>query len=150
MPHSYVCNRVHCIFSTKERAPVLAQEIQTRLYPFIASIAKDRGYPAMAIGGIENHVHILLALPATTNLAEALQTIKGVSSKWINDEFHLRPRFAWQQGYGAFSVSISQIPATIAYINNQKKHHAKRTFEDEFIAFLKKHSVDYDPRYVFG
>jgi REP element-mobilizing transposase RayT len=130
--------------------PLITQAIQARLYPFIASVAKDRGFPALAIGGIGNHIHILLALPATTNLAEAVQAIKGVSSKWINDEFRLRPRFAWQQGYGAFSVSVSQIAATITYINNQKKHHAKRTFEDEFIAFLKKHNVEYDPRYVFG
>jgi putative transposase len=100
------------------------------------------------VGGTEDHVHILISLPATIPLVKAMQCIKGASSHWMN-EAHAKG-FAWQEGYGAFTVGVSQIPDTIAYIGNQSEHHKKRDFQAEFIAFLKKHDVDYDPRYVRG
>jgi REP element-mobilizing transposase RayT len=104
---------------------------------------------ALAIGGVLDHVHALLSLPSTMSFAKAVQLIKGGSSKWIHDEFrHLR-KFEWQEGYGAFSVSASQVARTIAYIERQKEHHRKRTFKEEFITLLDKHHVVYDPRYVF-
>jgi putative transposase len=95
------------------------------------------------IGGTENHGHVLLSLPADMALAKAMQWIKGASSRWMN-ETHTKD-FAWQEGYGAFTVGISQMAATIAYIQSQAEHHRKRSFEEEFIAFLKKHDVEYDP-----
>lgn len=150
MPHSFACNRLHCVFSTKERRPLIPEALETRLYKFVSVVAEKRGIKVMAVGGTDNHIHMLIGLPATMALADALQTIKGVSSKWLNEQPGGRPRFAWQQGYAAFSVSTSHVEATIAYIRNQKKHHAKRTFEEEFIAFLKKNNADYDPRFVFG
>ena len=104
---------------------------------------------AIAIGGTTDHVHGLLSLPATMSFAKAVQLIKGGSSKWVHDSFRDHRRFAWQEGYGAFSVSSSQVNKTIAYINRQKEHHRRRTFEDEFFDLLDKHGVEYDRRYVF-
>jgi len=113
-------------------------------------VAVERGMRVPAIGGIENHAHILLSVPAVLPLAKALQSIKGVSSKWINEKSPGRGRFAWQEGYGAFSVGPSQIENTIRYIRNQREHHRKQTFEQEYILFLKKNSMEYDERFVFG
>jgi len=100
------------------------------------------------VGGTENHVHILLSLPAIMSVAKAVQLVKGASSRWMNEK-HTRD-FAWQEGYGAFTVGISQKNHTIAYIRSQAEHHRKRSFEEEFLAFLKKHGVEYDPQYVWG
>jgi REP element-mobilizing transposase RayT len=105
---------------------------------------------ALAVGGTDDHLHALLSLPSTMAIAKAVQLIKGGSSKWIHDTFPSLRRFAWQEGYGAFSVSSSQVNKTIAYIDNQKEHHRKRSFQEEFIQLLVKHGIEYDPRYVFG
>ena len=150
MAHSFVNNNLHCVFSTKERQNLIRPEFEQRLWKLIVSVAAERGMRVPAIGGIENHVHILLSVPAVLPLAKAIQSIKGVSSKWINEKFPGRGRFAWQEGYGAFSVSASQIENTIRYIRNQKKHHQKQTFEEEYIGFLKKNGMEYDERFVFG
>ena len=104
---------------------------------------------ALAIGGTADHVHALLSLPGMMSFAKAVQLIKGGSSKWIHDTLPRQSKFEWQEGYGAFSVSASQAPKTIAYINNQKEHHRKKTFEEEFLALLEKHGIEYDSRLVF-
>ena len=104
---------------------------------------------ALAIGGKNDHIHALLSLPATMSFAKAVQLIKGGSSKWMHDTFAKYRRFEWQEGYAAFSVSTSQFARTIAYINNQKEHHRKKTFEEEFIQLLDGHGIAYDKRYVF-
>ena len=149
MPHSYITNLMHCTFSTKERLPLIKPELEARLWPYIGGIARENRMKALAIGGTTDHIHALLSLPATTSFAKAVQLIKGGSSKWIHDTFAKYKKFEWQEGYGAFSVSASQADRTIAYINNQKEHHQKRTFEDEFIELLDKHGIDYDRRYLF-
>jgi len=149
MSHSYVSNLMHCTFSTKERYPWIDADLELRLWPYIGGIARENRMTALAIGGIYDHLHALLSLPSTMSFAKAVQLIKGGSSKWIHDEFrHLR-KFEWQEGYGAFSVSASQVGRTIAYIERQKEHHRKRTFKEEFITLLDRHHVVYDPRYVF-
>lgn len=104
---------------------------------------------ALAIGGTADHVHALLSLPGITSFAKAVQLMKGGSSKWINDAFQRQRKFEWQEGYGAFSVSASQVPKTIAYINNQKEHHRKKSFQEEFLELLERHGIEYDQRYVF-
>ena len=149
MPHSYVSNLMHCVFSTKERFPIIEAELESRLWAYLGGIARENKMRALAIGGTVDHVHTLLSLPATMDVAKAVQLIKGGSSKWVHDNFREHRKFAWQDGYGAFSVSASQLDRTIAYINGQKEHHRKRTFEDEFIELLDKHGVEYDRRYVF-
>jgi len=149
MAHSYVSNLMHCTFSTKERYPWIDVHLENRLWPYIGGIARENRMRALAIGGTFDHLHALLSLPSTMSFAKAVQLIKGGSSKWVHDEFHSLRKFEWQEGYGAFSVSASQVARTVAYIERQKEHHLKRTFEDEFIKLLDKHHVVYDPRYVF-
>ncbi len=148
MSHTYVSQLTHVVFSTKQRRPTIREDMRLRLWSFLGGIARQNGFKTIAIGGTDNHIHILLSLSATMPLAKAVQLLKGGSSKWLNET--IKPRFEWQQGYGAFSVSISQQDQTVAYINSQPEHHRKRNFEDEFIAFLKKHKIDYDARYVLG
>ena len=148
MPHSYVSNLMHCVFSTKERFPLITPELESRLWPYLGGIARENKMKAIAIGGTRDHLHAFLSLPATMSFAKAVQLIKGGSSKWIH-AFHEHRKFAWQEGYGAFSVSSSQADRTIAYIRRQKDHHRKRGFQDEFIDLLEKHGVEYDRRYLF-
>ena len=150
MPHSHVSNFVHYIFSTKQRSPFIVPELETRLWPYMGGIARENGMKAITIGGTSDHVHALISLPATTSVAKAIQLVKGGASKWVHDEFPKYRDFGWQEGYGAFSVSASQVENVVTYIARQKVHHKKRTFEDEFIDFLDKHGVDYDRRYIFG
>ena len=148
MSHTYVSELVHCVFSTKERRNLIAAEVQPMLWAFIGGVARKNGFKALMVGGTENHAHVLLSLPATMTLAKAVQLIKGASSHWMNEK-HAHG-FAWQEGYGAFTVGISQKDDTIAYIRSQEEHHRKRSFEEEFVAFLKKNAIGYDPRFVWG
>jgi REP element-mobilizing transposase RayT len=115
----------------------------------MGGIARENGMKALAIGGTHDHVHTLLSLPATLSVAKAIQLIKGGSSKWIHDRLPKHQKFAWQDGYGAFSVSASQMKSVIRYIDGQKEHHRKKTFEEEFLEFFDKYGVEYDRRYVF-
>ncbi len=105
---------------------------------------------AVAIGGVEDHIHVLLSIPSTVSIAKAMQLLKGASSKWIHDEFPQHNDFAWQEGYGAFSIGKSQVESTKQYITNQAQHHRTRTFQEEFLAFLEKHDMQSDPRFVWG
>jgi REP element-mobilizing transposase RayT len=148
MSHTYSSNRVHVIFSTKERKKALSDEFQPKLWAYMAGIAHNQGFEAIIIGGVRDHVHALLVLPPSIPLAKAVQHLKGSSSKWINET--ATERFSWQEGYGAFSVSASQTEDVAAYIRNQRAHHEKKSFEEEFMEFLKKYGVDYDPAYVLG
>ena len=149
MSHSYVSNLMHCTFSTKDRYPAIDSELESRLWPYLGGIAKENRMKALAIGGTADHVHALLSLPGMMSFAKAVQLVKGGSSKWIHDNFANHKKFAWQEGYGAFSVSVSHLPKTIAYINNQKEHHRKKSFHEEFLELLKKHGIEFDPRLVF-
>ncbi|MFZ0730957.1 MAG: IS200/IS605 family transposase [Candidatus Sulfotelmatobacter sp.] len=148
MSHTYISDLAHCVFSTKNRRNLISPDVQPDLWEFLGGIARKNGFKALIVGGTENHVHILLSLPASMPLAKAMQLLKGASSRWMN-ETHTHD-FAWQEGYGAFTVGISQKADTIAYIRSQPERHRKRSFEKEFIAFLKKHDVEYDPQYVWG
>lgn len=149
MSHSYVSNLMHCTFSTKERYPFIESALESDLWPYIGGIARKNRMKALAIGGTFDHVHALISLPSAMSFAKAVQLIKGGSSKWVHDTFSRYRTFEWQEGYGAFSVSASQVKKTIAYIEAQKEHHRKRSFKEEFLALLKKHRIEYDPRYVF-
>ncbi|HEY0319949.1 MAG TPA: transposase [Pyrinomonadaceae bacterium] len=150
MPHSYVSTLIHCVFSTKERRKIISAELQASLWPSIGGIARQNGMKALAIGGATDHAHILLSLTAVMPASKAVQLIKGGSSKWIHESLLAQRDFAWQEGHGAFSVSISHVKNTIAYIQNQAEHHRKKTFEEEFLSFLKKHNIEYDERHVWG
>ena len=147
MSHSYSSNRIHVVFSTKNRERKISQSIQAKLWPYMAGIARNHNFEAIKVGGVEDHAHALLILPPSMPLSKAIQTLKACSSKWLNETV---ANFAWQEGYGAFSVSASHTPAVIRYIENQATHHAKMNFENEFMRLLKKYGVDYDPAHVLG
>ena len=146
---SYVSSYHHCVFSTKDRRPVITAALQERLWPYLGGIARENKMTAVEIGGVEDHVHILLALPSSMSVAKALQLIKGGSSKWVHDTFPDQRLFGWQSKYGSFSVSVSQLDRIIAYIKGQPEHHRKMTFKEEFVALLNKHRVQYDERYLW-
>ena len=146
---SYISSYFHYVFSTKERRRLIAPELRDRLWPFLGGIARQNKMKAIEIGGVENHVHVLLSLPSTMAISKTLQLIKGGSSKWIHETFPEHRLFAWQEEYGAFSVSVSQLDKTIEYIKGQEAHHRKMTFQEEFLALLKKHRIEYDERYLW-
>ena len=146
---SYVASYFHCVFSTKERRRLITPELRDRLWPFLGGIARQNKMKALEIGGVEDHVHILLSLPPTIPISKAMQLIKGGSSKWIHDTFPEHRTFAWQEKYGAFSVSVSQLENIIRYIQGQEEHHRRTTFQEEFVALLKKHRVEYDEKYLW-
>jgi putative transposase len=150
MAHSYISALYHCVFSTKERCKTITEDLESRLWPYLGGIARENKMRALEIGGIEDHVHLLLSIPSTLSIAKTMQLIKGGSSKWVHDTFPEHNKFEWQEGYGAFSVGISQVEDTRKYISNQREHHRTKTFQDEFVAFLDKHGIEYDPRYVWG
>jgi len=114
---------------------------------YLTGIARGKNIPLVAVGGTRNHLHVLLALPPAMPLAKAIQDLKGNSSRWLNES---SSRFAWQRGYGAFSVSESRRQAVIAYIAGQEEHHRKWTFEQEFLTLLRRSRIEFDPRFVFG
>ena len=145
MPHALTSNLLHCVFSTKDRANSIPNP--QALGPYLGGVAREKNIPLLIAGGTNNHLHLLIALPAAMPLAKAVQELKGNSSRWLNQH---GSRFAWQEGYGAFSVSASNKRAVMAYIAEQPRHHAKRSFEQEFVTMLRKSEMDYDPRFIFG
>ena len=149
MSHSYVNNLMHCTFSTKGRYPFIESNLESNLWPYVGGIARANRMKALAIGGTADHIHALLSLPSMMSFAKAVQLIKGGSSKWIHETFPKYKKFEWQEGYGAFSVSASQARKTVAYIQNQKGHHRRKTFQEEFWALLDKHGITYDARYLY-
>ena len=142
--HSFVSCLMHCVFSTKERRRLISPEIKSRLYPYLGGFARENKMKALSIGGVEDHVHMLLSIPSTLSIAKSLQLLKGNSSKWIHETFPNQRLFEWQEGYGAFSVAISGVNDTIRYIQSQKEHHAVHSFTDELIAFLDRHGITYE------
>jgi len=142
--HAFSSSLYHCVWSTKGRRPVLTAEIQNRLWPYLGGIARANKTPALAIGGMADHVHILLSLPTTLTISKAIQLLKGNSSKWLHEEFKELRLFNWQEGYGAFTIGMSGVGETKNYIATQAEHHQKKTFQDEFRSFLEKHGLPYD------
>jgi len=147
MAHKFSRNYVHVIFSTKDRRKSIAKEWQPRLWAYLGGICKHHDMVPLAAGETENHVHLLLCLPPTLALAKAVLLLKANSSKWMNEQ---GKGFAWQIGYGAFSVSSSNLDQVTRYIQNQEAHHRKTSFEEEFRALLRKHGVECDPKYLLG
>jgi putative transposase len=146
---SYISSYFHFVFSTKDRRPLITPALRERLWPYLGGIAREHKMKAIEIGGVADHVHMLLSLPATLTPAKAMQLIKGGSSKCVHDTFPEQHLFAWQEKYGAFSVSVSQLDQIVHYIQGQPAHHRKQPFQEEFLALLKKHHVEYDERYLW-
>src|SRR5690348_18208871 len=142
--HAFTNSLYHCVWSTKGRQQVLTPEIQARLWPYLGGIARANKTPALAVGGVADHVHILLSLPATLTISKTIQLLKGNSSKWLHEEFQDLRSFNWQEGYGAFTIGMSGVPETKSYITTQAEPHQKKSFQDEFRYFLDKHGLPYD------
>ena len=142
--HSFNSSLHHCVFATKGREPVLAPGIRERLWPYLGGVARENGMKALAVGGVADHAHLLLSLPATVSVAKAMQLVKGNSSKWIHETVPELRSFGWQEGYAAFSIGVSGIEETRAYIRNPEEHHRTRTYREEVIMFLQRHGLPFD------
>ncbi len=149
MPQSFTCLLYHLVFSTKDRRPWLATDIRERLYPYVGGIVRTQNGVALSIGGTEDHIHILARIHQTVGVADLLRDVKAGSSKWVHDTFPEFRDFAWQGGYGAFTVSASQMSRVKAYIETQEEHHRKEDFKTEFLRLLKAHNIEYDERYIW-
>ena len=125
-------------------------EIEQRVWAFIGGIARAHKMTALQVGGIEDHIHALATAPPTIAPCQIAQFLKGDSSKWIHEEFPSLRTFGWQDGYGAFTVSKSQLPELISYIQGQREHHRQKTFQEEYLDLLHKNGIDYDERYLWG
>lgn len=140
----------HIVFSTKNRAEFITPDIEERVWAYIGGICRKHNLAAIQVGGIETHIHALTSSPPSISPSQIAQWIKGASSHWIHQEFPQLSNFAWQDGFGVFSVCKSHADKVVEYIKNQRKHHEKRRFEDEYVELLRLHGIDYDERYLFG
>ena len=147
MAHSFVSSVFHIVFSTKQRAQLVRADHRSRLWNYLAGIARNHGMQMLAAGGTQNHVHMLVVLPSDMALSAAVRTLKANSSRWMRETDR---RFAWQEGYGAFSVSPSQLDRVKHYIANQPAHHRTHSFEQEFLAMLQAANIRVEPDRVFA
>ncbi len=149
MPRSFVCMHHHLIFATKTRAPLITEGVQPRLFDYIGGILRSEGCALIAAGGMPDHVHLLVSLDKQVSMSEAMRIVKTNSSRWAHEAFPGLSGFAWQVGYGAFSVSSSHLETVKVYLSRQAEHHRRVTFQEEFIAFLRRHGIEYDERYLW-
>jgi REP element-mobilizing transposase RayT len=149
MPQSLASLHFHLVFSTKHREPLISAEFQPRLFEYLGGILRNQKAALIAAGGIEDHVHLLVSLSREASISDTLRDLKANSSGWIHKEFPALCQFAWQAGYGAFTVSSSAIDAVKRYLANQQEHHRRQTFQDEFRELLKRHELEWDERYVW-
>ena len=149
MSNTYTQIHIQAIFAVQNRDCVIGNSWKNELIKYIAGIIKTHQHKPLAINGMPDHLHVFFGMRPTQSLSELMQDIKGGSSKWINEKGFLKSRFSWQEGYGAFSYSKSQIPNVIDYINNQEEHHRKKSFIEEYKEFLEEFNIDYDERYIF-
>ncbi len=149
MGQSLVKNYIHLVFSTKNRLPLITNDIEPELYAYLGGICSSLDCTPIKIGGIEDHVHILCLLSKKIALMKLLEEVKGHSSKWIKTKGNDFKDFSWQNGYGAFSVNPAEVDVVINYIANQREHHRNRTFQEEYLSFLKKYKVEYDEKWIW-
>ena len=150
MANTYTSLNYHVVFSTKGREPWLSEPVRERLWPYLGGIARENGMKALEIGGVADHVHFLLSIPANLTVSKAVQLIKGGSSHWLKEVFPNLAQFAWQDGYAAFTVSQSQLESVRDYVRGQVEHHRVKAFAEEYRAFLQRHQIDFDERYLLG
>lgn len=149
MANTYTQIYVQIVFAVRERDGLIAPEWKEDLFKYIAGIIRKRGQKLIAIGGVADHIHILIAISPDIALSDLVRDIKTASGKWINGRRLVRGRFYWQEGFGAFSYSRSQVDEVAKYVLNQEEKHRTRSFKDEYIRMLRKFEVEYDDRYIF-
>jgi REP element-mobilizing transposase RayT len=150
MTHSFRKHYFHLIWSTRGRKPFLTSDIVIRLYPYIGSIVKERSGHLIEIGGMPDHIHLLIEMSFLDNFSSVIRDIKASTSLWIHKNFAHMDDFAWQEGYGSFSVSYSVLDSVQKYVRNQEQHHASMTFDQEYAKLLKLHDITPDFRFVYG
>jgi REP element-mobilizing transposase RayT len=148
MSHTYSSLFVHGVFCTKERRPLLDEGTREMLFPYLGGIARELNVSLLTVGGTEDHVHLLARMPVTLSVADMMRILKANSSKWLHERWPGKS-FAWQEGYGAFSVSESSRPSVSAYADRQAEHHRKMSFQEEFMALLDKHGIRYDQERIW-
>lgn len=149
MGQSLVKNYIHIVFSTKHREQLISLHVEAELYSYLGGICNNLDCQVITVGGYNDHIHILCLLSKKITLVKLMEELKSHSSKWIKNKDEVNGNFYWQDGYGAFSVNPSEVDTVIEYITNQHEHHATKSFQDEYRAFLKKYKVEYDERYVW-
>ena len=149
MPQSLAKIHLHLVFSTKNRAPLLPDSLRDSLHGYMATVLANLGCHATLINSVEDHAHILFELARTVTVSQVVEDVKKSSSKWLKTQPGMDSGFAWQSGYGVFSVSVSNVPSVREYVANQRKHHRTRSFQEELRVLLEKHEIQYDERYVW-
>jgi len=149
MANTYTQIHIQAIFAVQNRNCIIKNSWKDELYKYIMGIIRNNKHKPLAINGMPDHVHVLFGMRPSQSLSDLMQDIKGSSSKWINEKRFLKCRFSWQEGFGAFSYSKSQIPNVINYINSQEEHHKKKSFIEEYKEFMQAFNIDYDERYIF-
>jgi REP element-mobilizing transposase RayT len=150
MPQSLSFILIHVVFSTKYRTPCLTPDVRPKLHAYLATVSRNTGCECYRAGGVADHVHLAVRLSRTITIAALVEEVKTSSSKWLKTQSPNLTEFAWQRGYGAFSVAAGDYDGLLAYIDRQEAHHAERTFQDEYRGFLKKYSIEFDERYVWA
>jgi REP element-mobilizing transposase RayT len=150
MPQSFTCLHYHIVFGTKDRRPMIGDDIRNRLYEYIGGIVSENKSRLVAIGGMPDHVHLLVSVSKELSISDALRLIKTNSSKWVHETFPEHGAFAWQAGYGAFAVSFSNVDAVKRYIADQETHHRRVDFKTEFMTLLKRHEIEFEERYLWA
>lgn len=149
MANTYSQLNIHCVFAVKGRENLITTNFRDDLFSYMLGILKNDGSYSLAVNGWKDHVHVFFELPVTLSVSKQMQMLKSASSKWINDNQFVKGKFAWQEGYGAFSYSYSQRDDVIKYIINQEQHHKNQTFKEEYLGLLKKFNNEFDGKYVF-
>ncbi len=149
MANTYTQIHIQAVFAVKNRDCIIMPSWKDELYKYITGIVQQNKHKILSINGMPDHIHILFGFRPTQSLSDLMQDIKGDSSKWINEKGFVKGKFSWQEGYGAFSYSKSEIHRVINYIERQESHHKKTTFIEEYLEFLKEFEVDFDNRYIF-
>ena len=149
MANTYTQIHIHGIFSVQNRYCIIDNSWKDELYKYITGVIKNNQHKPLVINGMPDHIHVLFGMKPSQALSDLMQDIKSNSSKWINEKGFLNCRFSWQEGFGAFSYSKSQLPNVIKYINNQETHHKKKSFLEEYREFMKAFNIDFDERYIF-
>jgi putative transposase len=149
MPQSLSYLLVHIVFSTKDRAPNLDASVRSALHAYLATVARNAGCECYRVGGVTDHVHLAVRISRTITIAHLIEELKTSSSKWLKTQSSALAHFAWQSGYGAFSVGPADLEALRQYIDTQEEHHRTHTFQEEYRAFLKRYGVEFDERYVW-
>jgi putative transposase len=149
MANTYTKLLYHVIFSTKRREPLITDDLRNDLYSYIGGILRGQSGTLLEIGGIADHVHLVIRIRPDVSVSDIVRLVKSNSSKWANERPDARGRFAWQEGYGAFTVSSSQLPEVRSYLQRQEDHHRTKTFQEEFVEFLRRHEIEFNESYLW-